>query len=260
MYVLSSALRAPWELIQLQKISDDRQTSGPFLCEAFAMSRWLDGTPPHLYLPLRRMAIVAPEFERPKSAVEEMEYLESQRRPGREVQPIEANGRALQEALASGEYDGWHFAGHGQAADLDPNCAGFRLDDYQVFTPEVLSGEAANLGRQHPLVFLNGCHTGRGGYSLTRMGGWAQQFLDAGAGAFVGTWWAIEDHRASKFVRKFYESFFAGRPIAEVVREARLAIRDTSDPTWLAYTLYAHPQASCEESPHGGSEVTTGQR
>ncbi len=237
----------PWELIRLQHTDDKGRRSGPFLCEAFAMTRWLDGSPPYLHLPLRKMAIVVPESSDLKAAHTEYEYLKSREEPGREIHRIAARSQTVEQALASGEYDGWHFSSHGRAADGDPNLAGIPLDDYRVARPKMLSGEAANLGRKRPLVFLNGCHTGRSDFSLTRMGGWSKQFLDAGAGAFIGAYWAIDDDPALAFAKVFYEQLFADVPIAAAVQQARRALRCPGDVTRLAYTVYAHPLASCRE-------------
>jgi hypothetical protein len=73
--------------------------------------------------------------------------------------------------------------------------------------------------------------------------------LDAGAGAFIGASWATRDEPARDFAVAFYREFLRNVPIGEAVRRARLAIRERfpGDPTWLAYVVFAHPLASCEE-------------
>jgi CHAT domain-containing protein len=101
-----------------------------------------------------------------------------------------------------------------------------------------------NVGLPHPLVFLNGCQSGRGGVTLTRVGGWAQCFVDAGASAFIGSHWSIGDEAACAFAKAVYAGLLdEGKPIARVVQEARAAIRPLQETTWLAYTLYADPGA-----------------
>jgi CHAT domain-containing protein len=101
-----------------------------------------------------------------------------------------------------------------------------------------------------PLVFLNACHAGRVGAGLTYLGGWAHAFFDAGASAFIGSLWEINDALASQFARAFYDRLwglgaFEGKPqpLGQAFSEARMAIRDTdpANPTWLAYVLYGDP-------------------
>jgi len=234
----------PWELVLLQDPEARDPGEGRFLCEAFAVSRWLDASAPVLDLPLRRIALVAPRSDEPIASNEEVAFLEGLQGSARSVCPIVPRLEPLIEALASGGYDGWHFSGHGLPPSGDPNLAAIPLDDRRVLTPRDLCAGAAALGRSHPLVFLNACHTGRAGFTLTSIGGWAQQFLGAGAGAFLGALWSIDGRQATEFAKAFYRQLVAGVPIAQAVRTARHAIRAGGDGTWLAYTLYAHPLAS----------------
>lgn len=119
---------------------------------------------------------------------------------------------------------------------------------YETLTPENLQGIAKNLGIPRPLVFLNACQIGRSGMSLTDIGGWAKQFLNAGAGAFIGPYWLVNDQPACDFSKQVYSRLCAGIPIGRAIQEARLAIKATGDPTWLAYTVFADPLATVQES------------
>lgn len=234
----------PWELLRLP---EDVGTGSPFLCEAFAVCRWLGDRPPTLRLPLSNMAIVAPRKNPLDWGVEEVRFLLDLRREGRAVREVPAHRKPLRQALASGVHDGWHFCCHGQNED-DPDRATILLEDDARWTPRNLSGDVRRLGEPSPLVFLNSCHSSRTDRSLTGIGGWAEAFIEAGAGAFLGAYWSIDDDRAWRFCRSFYRSFLAGTPIAEAVRRARLAIREPDDSTWLAYTVYAHPLAVSKPS------------
>lgn len=233
----------PWELIWLEDPAGGG--SGRFLCEAFALARWLPGSIPSLELPLRRLAVVASAGGGAEAVAEERQFLERQQGVERSVSVIPSRFEPLLEALASGGYDGWHFCGHGrEPRHSDPNLLEFPLDDHRCLTPKLLASEAAGLGRGRPLVFLNACHTGRGGFSLVSEGGWAKKFLGCGAAVFLGALWAIDGRRAAAFSEALYPRLFAGVPIAQAVRDARQAIVLADDPSWLAYTLYAHPLAS----------------
>lgn len=154
----------------------------------------------------------------------------------------------MQCALASGQYDGWHFIGHGDYRASDPNRSAIHLEDGE-FTPEQLVGVVTNLGKARPLVFLNACQIGRSGMSLTDTGGWTKQFLTTNAGAFIGTYWSVYDRSACNFSEAVYSCLFTGSPIGRAIQEARMAIKAPNDPkSWLAYTVFADPLAMIQES------------
>jgi CHAT domain-containing protein len=163
----------------------------------------------------------------------------------RKVESIPATFLDVQAALASGTYDAWHFSGHGAFRNEPiPERSAMILQGGDKLTPEDLSGRVANLGKPHPLVFLNACQIGQSGMSLTGMGGWASRFLRAGAGGFLGAYWSIYDQPALNFAKAFYTRLFAGDPIGKAARDARLDVRGSGDPTWLAYTVFADPLAT----------------
>jgi CHAT domain len=221
--------------------------AGPFFCEAFAITRWIPGLGFKPKLTLRNVAVVVPSDSGLPCAFSEREYLLSLAQNGRQVTGIPARFLDLYDALASGEHDGWHFTGHGGYRASDPNRSVIYLEDQETFTPEQLVGVVTNLGVSRPLVFLNACQIGRGGMSLTDIGGWAKQFLFAGAGAFIGPYWSVYDQSACDFAQEVYSRLLAGLPIGKAVQEARLAIRNTGDLTWLAYTVFADPFATVRE-------------
>jgi hypothetical protein len=239
----------PWELCKLEGSEDGRVQPGPFFCEAFAVTRWMAGIDPKPDLTLKRMAVVVPEESGLPHAPQERAYLQSLAGDERQIEPIPARLVKLIKALELGEHDGWHFTGHGTFSASDPNNSSIELDDYGQMTPENLSGPARNLGQARPLVFLNACQAGRGAMSLTGMGGWANGFLAAGAGAFIGAHWSIDDELALEFAQEFYRCLLQeGQTIGEAARQSRLRARDArpGDPTWLAYTVYADPTATVQ--------------
>lgn len=233
----------PWELVKLRRPGGHRD--GPFLCEAFDMCRWLGERPPVPTLPLRRLAVVAPRAGDPVAAFDEQDDLLRRDGVDRTVRAVPARFDSLIETLAAGGFDGWHLCGHGLPSRGSPSAAGLPLDDYRVLTPQDLESVAGGFGRSRPLLFLNGCHTGRIGWNLTSMGGWAKQAVDLGAGAFLGAVWAIDSQAAAAFAKNFYDRFFdRGMPFAKAVRETRQVVRAHGGGTWLAYAAYGHPLAS----------------
>jgi len=114
------------------------------------------------------------------------------------------------------------------------------------FVPGLLNGAMVrrSLAARRPLVFLNACRTAGAVPEYSRMTGFAQQFMAAGAGAFVGTLWPVRSDSASVFAHAFYALLRDGEPLGRAAMLARrTAIRDEPDPTWLAYTVYGDPHA-----------------
>jgi hypothetical protein len=235
----------PWELCKMSGEENGRVIEGPFFCEAFSLTRWLPGVPFKRNLSLRNVALVVPRDSGLAYTQAEQDYMLSlaSTNPLR-VSQIPATFLDVRGALASGEYDGLHFSGHGVFRDTDPNRSAIVLEKQGELMPEDLSGVVRNMGRTQPIVFLNACQLGRTAMSLTDVGGWAGAFLRAGAGAFVGAYWSVYDKPACDFARAFYGRLLRGTPIGEAAREARADIRTADDPTWLAYTVFADPLAA----------------
>ncbi len=233
----------PWELCKMSGEEDGRVVEGPFFAEAFNITRWLPGVPRKPKLSLQNVGVVVPQNSGLRYAQAERDYMLSLSTGG-QITTIPATFLDVRTALASGDYDGLHFSGHGIFRDADPNRSAIILEQGGDLTPEDLSGVVRNLGRSHPIVFLNACQIGRAGMSLTDVGGWASHFLRAGAGAFIGAYWSVYDKPAYDFAQAFYNRLLQGTPIGEAARQARLATRPEGDPTWLAYTVFADPLAT----------------
>lgn len=235
----------PWELIRLSGRDDDGNVvAGRFLCE-YEMTRWVLGPGLHDELGLTSFGIVVPSDSELASAQEEKAFLNGLARKGRSVTEIPATFMEVMAAFTEGRHDVWHFSGHGLVKDdQDPNRFAISLSDGERFTPNDISGPRANVGRSTPLVFLNACQVGQGGMSLTGLGGWAQQFLEVGAAAFVGAMWNVHDNPARDFAETFYTRLLAGDTIGAATLSARQEIRRYQDATWLAYTVYGHPSAA----------------
>jgi len=102
---------------------------------------------------------------------------------------------------------------------------------------------AGYIGDARPGFFFNTCHGGRQGWALTRLGGWADRLIAAGAGIFVAPLWTVDGALALKFADTFYGQILADQTVATAALQARLAVQEVGDPTWLAYSVYAHPNA-----------------
>ncbi len=269
--ILSKEPWIPWELCKLQKREASEIEEGPFFCEAFVMTRWMPGVQRVPRLAINNLALVVvddgvesstaqakrgfftasennPELS---AAGDERDYLLSLANERRNVDPIQPRFLKVIEGLARGRHDAWHFTGHGFFCDSNPDRSIIQLDNKEQLRAEDVSGRVKNLGKSSPLVFFNTRHAGRSDFSLTGVGGWANQFLSAGAGAFVGAYWSITDEIAYEFARVFYDRLLEGTPFGEAVREARLAIKKFGGSTWLAYTAFGDPTAVLDNNHNG---------
>ncbi len=152
----------------------------------------------------------------------------------------------IQNLLEAGSYDWFHLASHGEfAAERPDTSSAILLEDRQAFTPKFLIGPRiqSHLFHQRPGFVLNACHTGRQGWALTRLGGWVNRLVGSGAGLFLGPLWTVTDESAKRLALHFYTRLLAGDTAANALHFARSQIRASGDPTWLAYSLYAHPNA-----------------
>lgn len=237
----------PWELCKMTGEVNGSVDEGPFFCEAFNITRWIPGVSLKQNLSLNKVALIVPRNSGLPYAPKERDYMLGLAGPGRIVDQVPATFLDVRRTLASGTYDGLHFSGHGLLRDPDPNRSTIILENGGELTPEDLSGLARNLGQARPVVFLNACKVGRSAMSLTDIGGWARQFLRAGAGVFIGPYWSVYDQPAFDFARAFYARLLGGMPVGQAAQEARLAIKPQGDPTWLAYTVFADPLAITED-------------
>ena len=233
----------PWEMCRLQGTENGEVVEGDFFCEAFEMTRWIREINYTTKLTLKNFAVIIPDDSKLHFSKDEKSYLQSLKTNDRQCLEVEANYLKVKQAFSQGTFDVIHFTGHGASRDQDPIKSCIVLENGSELKPNDLYGKSQNLGKAHPLVFLNACQSGQSGFSLTDIGGWAKPFLDAGAGAFVGTYWSIYDHGGFQFARFFYDNLLDGDTVGQATRKAREHVKKEGDPTYLAYTVYAHPGA-----------------
>jgi hypothetical protein len=254
-HVLSDEAWVPWELVKLTGPDGAGGfADGPFLCQAFRLTRWFPGVGRRPRLRLRKLAVVAPAGTGLPNAEPERDYLLGLADPNRrEVTALPTAKEQLLAELQKGEYDGLHFVGHGMAEPAKWDESSLDLGGNRALRVNDLAGRVVrNCVRSVPLVFLNACQSGQGGLGLTGIGGWARKFIRAGldsqgreigAAAFVGTLWSVRDGSAKTFASGFYDRLLAGMTVSDAAFEARKA----AGPTGLAYTVFADPFAKVSE-------------
>jgi hypothetical protein len=237
----------PWELLRPW---GDGVVDGDFLCAKFDMSRWYYSD--QLQVPNGQLAVreVAPVLPRSNLAAVQYEAEYFEQLPERwphvvNYTPLPVRRRNdVTALLTSGRAQVLHFASHGVLRNDDGGIASIVLEDGVLTAEEIVGDEIAiGLRTATPLVFMNACHSGRQMIGLTRPDGWVERCLDLGCRGFLGANWEVNDELAARFAIDVYGGLVAGWTIAHAVREARRQLRaiDESNPTWLAYTLYAHP-------------------
>jgi hypothetical protein len=254
----------PWELVRPYSDGPDCWEED-FWCQTFHFARWLLKRPdsPESVVPLPRLrlrtlaAIVPTCYPELKAVPEEHKLLRdliaryrlTDRSPQRATEP------AVIALLETGGFDWLHVITHGDFfAQSALHSSAIGLDDNQWLASSAITGPRIRsvLRNHRPAIILNACHVGREQPSLSGAAGWVTQFVGSGAGMLVAPLWSVNDEFALRFSEVFYAALLhPDRPatVAEAMWQARNAIRQPDDPTWLAYSLFAHPNARVEVQP-----------
>jgi len=231
----------PWEL--LYPLSETQDAG--FLVEQFPVLRRAYGQRRS-----RRLSVAPPLYVippgSPTNARQEVEAL--RRRLAASSEEI-CDLEPLLELVEAGSAGLLHFACHNTfKAEVGGSSI---MMGGGPFVPGLLNRAVTthSLAQRSPLVFINGCRSAGAIPEYTSLMGWAGQFMSAGAGAFIGTLWAVRSDSALAFAEAFYDALLTGQTLGLAVRTARLATAADSDPTWLAYTVYGDPTATMNIAP-----------
>ena len=240
----------PWEIVKPWGDKLPAEHSD-FLCARLALSRWYysdEGQTPAATITARRLAAIMSPANL-HAVDEERRYLEnipSAWPPIRLAFPSPSTPSDIVTLLSAGDVNLVHFATHGLLQSDGVSIAMLPMGG-QEFSLDYLVGPELEQGlrRAAPLVVTNACHTARRKSGLTRPDGWAERFLELGSSAFVGANWEVADQLACRFACVLYDVLRQGQALGRAVQLARDAIRQEApaNSTWLAYTLYAHPNA-----------------
>ncbi|MFG1916684.1 CHAT domain-containing protein [Micromonospora sp. NPDC048898] len=226
----------PWEL--LYPLSAQRDAG--FLVEQIPVVRRTYGQRRNATIGLRDPRFVVPT-RAPTGAREEIATIRAIL--GADDSESITRADELLALINSGALGATHFACHNTfSAD------GSFIDmDGGRFKPTLLAEASIRklLAETGPLVFINACRSAGVAPTYTKMLGWAQQFMSSGAGAFVGTLWAVRSDSSARFATAFYRSLADGATLGAAALAARVEQQDDPlDPTWLAYTVYGDPFAT----------------
>ena len=228
----------PWEMVRPRESDDDGQPlydDAPF-CEVFRLTRWLAGRGAPDQVKMAQGTLVAPP-DNLQAAQDETNYFTELWRRQWQISFGAPDAFApmlslaqVQDAFARGSTQLFHFACHGNFNTDDPGESKLKLGADFLRPSQITGARADGLKRSKPVVFLNACHSGRVGFGLTQLGGWAQRFLDLGASAFIGSLWEVNDKLAARFAREFYDRLwgqagFVQQDLGQAFYEARMAIK-----------------------------------
>jgi hypothetical protein len=247
----------PWEMILLPATADRPEE---FLSQRYHVTRWTEGFRPAKEICLRKMVYVAPAYQQGQRlpfAANEVTFLRSIQGPfGIQATEVDAFPLPVFDAIDNTPFDVFHYVGHAvQAAAKSADFSSLQLQTEEkevqgtlkrisrMLEPNDLLGKGPRWSPRRPLIFLNACQTGRQDLGLVRPGGWASAVLRSQAGAFVGTLWSVRDSAAFAFCQAFYNALLAEKTFGASATIARNVVAATGDPSWLAYVVYAHPNA-----------------
>lgn len=163
-----------------------------------------------------------------------------------EIQELRnATIRRTHEQISIGNYDVFHFIGHGY---WEPSRgeAGLVLED-ELGQISKLGGRSLRevlSGRGIRLAFLNACNTGAGlpGLEGSSLAGAAQDLFGRGVPNVIANQFSVGDTAAVAFARSIYAYLAKGKSVAQAVREARISASyvSGSEPLdWAIPVVYA---------------------
>jgi hypothetical protein len=238
----------PWELVNTPD-KDGKYHLDGFLCQQFRMARWLAGPGLPDQLGLDTMQLIAPTKTDLPSIKKEISYFASvgATTPAvRIAKDLIETADQVEQAMSEQRARVYHFSCHGEFEPGDPDSSGLILSGEPLKPSDIVGPTLKGIRANRPLIFLNACSSAEADFGLSRIGGWAERFVSAGATAFVGSLWEVNDVLAAEFAIAFYRQLLAGKPLGEAFYLARQVIKqqDAANPTWLAYVLYAHPNGA----------------
>ena len=244
----------PWELVHLKPPVGPREEKARFLAQG-GLVRWQPGSfpPKEMHVRAGRARSLVPVYKDPRFALTEPVHEEAFLVEKFQASKVRATPSGVRTLLRSGAFDLLHFSGHGAADPDDIEAAKLLLQGLKragTVEPQYLGATSvaenaawAKKGTMGPLVVLNACQAGQAGRLLTTVGGFAKAFLDAGASAFVSCLWSVHEQPSRVFVEKLYDELLSGSPISVATTRAREVAREAGDATWLAFVVYARPDA-----------------
>jgi hypothetical protein len=236
----------PWELMRPRR-AKPRFEQREALGVEFGVGRWVDRDQqlPVQQAPIADSWVVAPQYKglnQLQTAAAEANFV-CVNFGGQRVDP--ADQLHLDQCMKQQPVDLLHFVCHGGSAG---SVQQLLLDGQSVLIATQIRGmdglEAACRSKA-PLVFLNACEVGRTTPALVGAGGFAVEFIKAGARCVIAPLWSVKDDLANQVAMEFYQKALANptRPFAEILADIRRQsfMGTGGEDTFAAYCLYGDP-------------------
>ena len=124
-------------------------------------------------------------------------------RPGGHPEDVLSEFTPLRRLINQGGFGLLHFACHNSFSPAGGSSISLGNRPFAV-----TNLQSARINRSllssTPVIFLNACRTAGLAATYNGLDGWAEAFMQAGAGAFVGSLWAVTDGAAREFAQEFY--------------------------------------------------------
>ena len=162
---------------------------------------------------------------------------------GEEANPADFNG--LIEELRAYPAELLHFICHG-TVEPGSTIQFLELIDGNRFSSTSVGGSAdlrTAFAKGRLLVFINACDAGRTSPDLSKLGGFAHEFIAIGASAVIAPLWSASDEIAHKVASIFYQEH-GNQPAAKILRQIRAKSYRDKDPgvdTYASYCFYGDP-------------------
>jgi hypothetical protein len=243
--VFTNDPRFPWELLSYR---DPAGAWRDFLGIQTSVARWhvVEGdrvmSRPPASLPIASFVSVVPRYADAPLPAGEQDLAGLSPGIRERVRVVRGTREAFRTLVAdaSSTISVIHFAGHGEvrATPGSPPEFVLRLEDGSIAASDWAGLLPETRRPDHPLVFLNACGLGAEARVAGTVEGWASTVLEGGASGYVGGLWPLGDGTAARFAQRFYETAFAGEPVAIALSRARREFLESGDPTYLAYVFY----------------------
>ncbi|WP_322617478.1 CHAT domain-containing protein [Pseudomonas sp. BIC9C] len=230
--IVSDDDMTPWELMFAHT------AGGPemgFISDKWLVSRWRFGAGAPGDVGAGESVYVVPSSA-PQAANDEVDALQK-------IFPSQAVWKTVDELNKGIRRPGMgmlHIAAHNHVRYGDAAASFISLD--KPFPQTMLGAHLQGVLENRPLVFINACASSAPTVQWQGATSWASRFLNAGAGAFIGSNWEVRDNTASIFALEFYQQA-RQQPLGLAFQRAREKCSKPGDPTRFAYSFFGHPDA-----------------
>jgi CHAT domain len=241
--VHSDELIVPWELIVPYRTNSGKLEVLAPLGRAHVLGRWKPGLPlkpQPQRLTVRKFTVVNPAYPPPDT----LEAAAAEAMKLRELFPLASFISPAdfptfeRDVLKDDKVQVLHISCHGEYNPANADLSGLILEQNGRLQAMQLQGTPL-AAEASPFVYLNACSIGAAATVVGRMGGFAENVLNAGCSGLIAAYWPVDDEQAKRFSLALYDKLLAGAAMGEAMQELRE--EHPNDVTFRAFALYGDP-------------------